>query len=743
MKYTSARSNSQLILLSLLFMACVSACISMSAVVDAEMRGMEAFRKRDFRAAERIFQELIGQNSESAHAWKLLGMTYAAEERYQQAQPPFQKACALNNREENACYYLARADFTLGRLEEALKFYDVALKAKAADRGRILLGIALTYEAALQPVASENYYHLAIEAGEGQAKVDYGLFLYKNGRGPESLALLTQAGATTEANRIRKALAAAPLTNPGPLAEASIISFASTPLPMIVRNGAIGDKHLIETMIAGVAVFDFDNDGWPDIFVANGGVIPGLWKASPAYSNRLFRNNQNGSFTDITEKSGVAGTGYSMGVATADFDNDGNVDLFVTGVNANTLYRNRGNGMFEDVTQKAGLSETGKWSVAAGWFDFDNDGLLDLFVVRYVVWDPAKEIFCGALPDSATGQRGYRQYCHPSYYLPLANALYRNLGGGRFQDVSREAGIGGILGKGMGVAFGDFDKDGRLDVFVANDTVPNFLFHNEGNGTFREVAVEAGVAYNDDGKPVSAMGADFRDYDNDGLEDLFVTALSNETFPLFRNMGDGHFADMTYQSGVGSASVAWTGWSTGMFDFNNDGRKDIFTTGGHVMDNAELSSSRSSRQRNRVFTNLGSGKFAAQSLPGEAFHRGAAFGDFDRDGRMDVVVTKLNEQPVVLRNTTASSNWIQIRLVGRKSNRDGIGARLHIVAVSGEQWNRVTTAVGYGCSSDRTVHFGLGKDAMVALMQIEWPSGKHQEIRDLAANRFYTIEEVN
>jgi len=551
--------------------------------------------------------------------------------------------------------------------------------------------------------------------------------------------MLETAGAVPEAARVRKALNAAPMERgenpPG------AVNFQVSMLDMTVRTGATGSKHLIETMTAGVAVFDYDNDGWPDIFVANGATVPSLIKADSSYANRLFHNNRDGTFSDVTTRAGVAGTGYSMGVAAGDFDNDGNVDLFVTGVRANILLRNRGDGTFEDVTAKAGLAEKGKWSVSAGWFDFDNDGLLDLFVVRYVIWDPAKEMYCGAMPDAATQTNGYRQYCNPSYYQPLANALYRNLGGGKFQDVSVQSGIAGYPGKGMGVAFGDFDNDGRLDVFVANDTVPNFLFHNEGQGKFRDVALLAGVSTDADGKALSSMGVDFRDYDNDGRDDLFVTALSNETFPLFRNLGAGQWADMTYPSGIGGVSSPWTGWSTGMFDFNNDGWKDIFVAGGHVMDNAERSSGRKSRQPNIVFTNTGSGRFTATFLEGEALHRGAAFGDFDRDGRTDVVVTRLNQQPLILHNTSQAGNWLSLRLIGHKSNRDGIGARLHLISASGEQWNMVTTSVGYGSSSDRVVHFGLGKDSKVTALEIRWPSGIVQNLRDLPANRFQIVEE--
>ena len=517
-------------------------------------------------------------------------------------------------------------------------------------------------------------------------------------------------------------------------AEIAPLRFDVSPLRMTVNNGATGEKHLIETMIAGVAVFDYDDDGWPDIFVTNGASIPSLAKTDSRFYNRLFRSNHDGTFTDVSERAGLLGQGYSMGVAAADYDNDGHVDLFVTGVNGNALYRNRGDGTFEDVTDKAGLGEKGKWAVAAGWFDYDNDGLLDLFVVRYVDWNPSTENACG-FP-----QKGIRQYCSPKLYRPLANALFHNEGHGRFRDVSRESGIADHPGKGMGVAFGDYDGDGKLDIFVANDTVPNFLFRNRGNGTFEEIATTAGVAYNADGAAVSSMGADFRDYDNDGREDIFVTALSNETFSLFRNVG-GSFNNVTYPSGVGKASFPWSGWSCGMFDLNNDGLKDLFTANGHVMDNEELTSDRSSRQPNTIFVNEGSGKFRTQLMPGDAMHRGAAFGDFNRDGRIDVVVTGLNQQPLLLLNSSQAGHWITLRLEGTRSNRDGLGARVHLVAASGEQWNRATTSVGYGDSSDRLVHFGLGRNTRADSVEVEWPSGIRQTVRYLIADHYYHLRE--
>jgi hypothetical protein len=505
---------------------------------------------------------------------------------------------------------------------------------------------------------------------------------------------------------------------------------------MIVKNGAQGDMHQIETMIAGVAVFDYDGDGWPDIYVSNGATVPGLEKLDASFSNRLFRNNHDGTFTDVTSQAGLAGRGYSMGVAVGDFDNDGWPDLFVTGVRENILYRNRGDGTFEDITEKAGLRGDGTWSVAAGWFDYDNDGRLDLFVVHYVAWDPAREPFCGDL------RIHYRTYCHPEHYAPLANALYRNRGDGTFEDVSGSSGIGAHRGKGMGVAFADYDHDGRMDVFVANDTVPNFLFHNLGNGRFEETALPAGVAYNGDGRATSSMGVDFRDFDNDGWEDLVVTTNANEGFTLFRNLGNKTFLDIAQAALLSSASLRYAGWSTGIYDFNNDGCKDIFTANGHVNPKMEVVSSLESREPLSVFLNRGNGRFGHSTFGEKSLYRGAAFGDLNRDGKMDVVVTRLNERPLILTNVTESGNhWLRVRLHGRRSNRDGIGARIHVMTDSGSQWNHVTTSVGYGGSSEPEAHFGLGRNASVRSVEVLWPSGFRQEIRNVTADRLLDVEE--
>ena len=495
----------------------------------------------------------------------------------------------------------------------------------------------------------------------------------------------------------------------------------------VLENGAAGKWRQIETMVAGAVAFDADGDGRPDLFFVNGA----------AGGNRFYRNRGDGTFADATAGSGLAGEGFGIGGAAADFDNDGDQDLFVVGVGRNFLYRNRGDGTFEDLTGRAGLGSGKGWAVSAGWFDYDADGNVDLFMVNYVDWKP------GADPPCTTG--GVRTYCHPKHYKGLPNQLYRNNGDGTFRDVSVESGIGAAVGKGMGLAFLDFDGDGRLDVFVANDTVPNFLFRNEGGGRFREVGMQAGVGLNEDGRALSSMGVDARDVNNDGKEDMWLTANANETFPLFVNLGRGLFGDETYPSTIGRATMAFTGWSNGIFDFNNDGRKDLFGACGSIDSNTEAFSHRKSKQENRVFVNEGGGVFTAASLgTGVGMHRGAAFADFDGDGRVDVAVTRIGEPAVLLRNVSVGTgHWLGIRLKGKRANRDGLGAMIRVKGVWGaEQWNRVTTAVGYGSSSDRVAHFGLGADSKVAIVEITWPGGGKQTLRDVAVDRVVQVEEL-
>lgn len=488
-------------------------------------------------------------------------------------------------------------------------------------------------------------------------------------------------------------------------------------------------------MPGGVAVLDYDNDGKLDLFFANGAAQPGLKKAGAESWNRLYRNLGSWKFEDVTERAGLSGEGYGMGVAAGDYDNDGWTDLAVTSVGFTRLYRNRGDGTFEDTSRRAGIPATA-WPISAGWFDIDNDGDLDLFVVNYCRWNPAAEPFCG------DRRAGYRTYCHPKYYEGLPNTLLRNNGDGTFTDISASSGVGAKVGKGMAVAFADYDGDGRVDVLVTNDTTPNFLFHNEGGGRFTEAGFAAGVAIADDGKVLSTMGADFRDTDNDGRPDVFLTALANETFPLFRNIGKGLFEDRTFRSKLGAASMAHSGWSAGIYDFDNDGWKDLFTANGDVQDNTELFSSRSSKQRNQWYRNRGDGTFESAELGEAAQHRGAAFGDLDGDGRVDAVVTRLGGSPVLYRNVLgAGAHWLGLKLRGTRANRDGLGAVVKVVSGGRTQWNHATASVGYLSSSEKTVRFGLGAAGKAEVVEITWPGGKVQRLENVAGDRVLEVSE--
>ena len=516
-------------------------------------------------------------------------------------------------------------------------------------------------------------------------------------------------------------------------------------ISFVLDNGATPEKHQIETMIAGVAVFDYNNDGLLDIYFVNGAAIPGLDKSNPRYYNRLYRNNGGGKFTDVTDSAGLRGAGFGMGVAVGDYDNDGYEDVFLAGVNRNQLFHNNGDGTFTNVTVKAGLEgihpRLGKtWSISAGWFDYDNDGYLDLFVVNYVQWSPEHE------PACFIGQ--IRGYCSPSGYEGEPSMLFHNNGDGTFTDVSEKSGIGKHVGKGMGVAFADYDSDGFTDVFMSNDTFRNFLFHNNRDGTFSEVAILEGVAYNENGKSIAGMGADFKDIDNDGRPDIFVVAMIGDMFPLFRNRGR-YFEDITRASGVATATLGLTAWGAGVFDFDNDGHKDLFASCASILDNSEEIDHLPSKLPNLLLRNRGNGTFvdvsadAGGDFLAPAAHRGAAFGDLNNDGKMDIVVTNQNSKPEILINRSQNANhWLTVALVGTKSNRDGLGARIRVSPSTGPvQYNHATTSVGYGGSSDRRVHFGLGPAARVDKLEVTWPSGIRQTLMGVNADQILTVRE--
>lgn len=473
------------------------------------------------------------------------------------------------------------------------------------------------------------------------------------------------------------------------------ITFGPAPGPgFILEHSPSPEKYLASTMAGGLAVFDYNNDGRPDLFFANGAELPSFRKTGPKYWNRLYRNDGEFQFTDVTAQAGLAGEGFAFGAAAADFDNDGFVDLFVPASPSPKLYRNKGDGTFAPVP----LPAAGAWTVAGGWFDYDRDGRQDLFVVNYLNWSPANNPWCG---DRA---KNLRVYCHPRHFAATTNQLFRNMGDGTFSDVSKSAGLDKFPGKGMSVAFADYDADGFLDAFVTNDGMPNSLFRNLGNGKFEESAFAAGVALPDRGVTISNMGVDFRDYDNDGRPDLLITALAGESFPLFRNLGKGQFQEATVMARLAPLVARKSGWGVVFADFDNDGRKDIFTANSHVNDMVGVTSSSDLYLLpNSVFQNRDGKSFAdvTQASPALASavdaHRGAVAADLDGDGRLDVVVTALGKPASVWRNTTMTSNsWVFVP------------APLNAVVSLGSQTNIASSSVGYSSSVVGPVHFGLG-----------------------------------
>jgi enediyne biosynthesis protein E4 len=525
----------------------------------------------------------------------------------------------------------------------------------------------------------------------------------------------------------------------------SRIKFSLQTLPFLLDSDeTLQTPHAPATMAGGVAVFDYNKDGRPDIFFTNGANIETLKKDSPRYSNHLYRNDGNGAFTDVTKEAGLAGSGYDICVAVGDYDNDGYPDLFVGGVHGNALYHNNGDGTFTDVTAKAGLnhsvdSEFGPlWTSAAAWVDVNNDGLLDLVVINYLQWDVKKEKPC---PFS-----GALDYCSPERYQGQPDQLFLNRGDGTFEDVSEKWGLRSHIGKGMGVGIADYDLDGRPDLFVTNDTSYNFLFHNTGKD-FEEVAFQEGVAVVEDGSFVSGMGLDFRDYNNDGYADIVFVALNGQTFPLFMNKAGKRFEEVTFASGMRRLSRPMSGYGAGFYDFDNDGWKDLFVSRGHV--ESIDTPTYAVNQYNTVFRNPGpAGQWeeltaeAGLDASPPARHRGCAFGDFDGDGRIDVVVTALGRNAELWMNHSPNSgHWLDIELEGSKSNRDGIGARVKVVTSAGAQFNHRTTSVGYASSSDGPVHFGLGADAKVKLIEIHRPSGTVQTLQDVDGDRILKVKE--
>jgi enediyne biosynthesis protein E4 len=509
-------------------------------------------------------------------------------------------------------------------------------------------------------------------------------------------------------------------------------------------------KYLLEAVGGGVAMFDYDNDGRLDLFFTNAAAVKDPMpkseapdKRDPKYWNRLYHQKADGTFADVTEASGVKGSGFSMGVAAADYDNDGWQDLYVTGYGGNLLYRNKGDGTFIDVTKKTGVG-AGGWSTSAGWVDYDRDGRLDLFVGRYVEWDfEIGSVYCGEI------RPGYRAYCHPDNFKGATNILYRQRPDGTFEDVSSKAGIEAPGGKALGVALADFDNDGFMDIFVANDSVRQSLYHNKSNGTFEDIAISAGAGYDENGKTYAGMGVDAGDYDNDGFVDIFITTLSTETYPLYRNDRDLAFTYKTNSTGVGQITLLYSGWGARFLDADNDGLRDLFVAQSHVLDTIEKTNPYlKHKQPPLLMLNTGKGFVNVSASAGAAFSnplvgRGSAFGDLNNDGQLDVAIASLDGPPVILRNNGTKNHWLGLSLVGSKSNRNGIGARVVVTDVAGKkQIFDANTAGSYLASNDPRIVVGLATSS-VRKVEISWPSGIVQTISEPLTDRYHLVTEPN
>lgn len=507
------------------------------------------------------------------------------------------------------------------------------------------------------------------------------------------------------------------------------------------ENGASKEKLMPETFGAGVAWIDYDNDGWIDLFFSNGA---DLARGKPSPGNVLLRNLGNGRFADVTAKAGVAGDGgFATGVAVGDYDNDGFLDIYVAGYGHNQLFHNNGDGTFTDVTARAGVGGGG-WSSSAAWFDYDRDGWLDLYVVRYLDYDVKNAPYCGYRRE------GYRMYCDPQQFDGVPDLLFHNNHDGTFTDVSRKAGIANPAGKGLGVAIGDIDLDGWPDIFVTNDGVRNFLYRNKGDGTFADITYGAGTGFDMNGKPMAGMGTEIADYDGDGLPDIFMTAFSREYNTLYRNLGKLKFEDATLKAGLESGFLSLA-FGTKLFDYNNDGALDIYCTNGHVTDNVELYDSQLSyKQTDLLYENIGGGRFRDVSAEsGPAFHvrhvgRGAAIGDFDNDGDLDIVVANCGDRPLLFRNDGGNRNhWIAVRARGRESNRFGVGSKVRVTSAGRTQLREINPSGSYLSTSDVRLYFGLGAEKSAARLEIEWPSGKKQVLENLPADQTVLLDEAN
>ena len=507
------------------------------------------------------------------------------------------------------------------------------------------------------------------------------------------------------------------------------------------QNGVTSQKYFIETMGGGGAFLDFDKDGWLDIFLADSGSHVYSPTESPS-RHGLYKNNGDGTFTEVTDKTGLAKEGYGMGVAVGDFDNDGWSDLYVTQFGRNNLFRNRGDGTFEDVTTQAGVG-VDAWSTSAAFFDMDNDGDLDLFVCLYLDWDYEKELYCGQLEE------GYRTYCHPRGYRPIASVLFQNNGDATFTDVTARAGVK-IPGKALGVVTGDVNGDGLADIYVANDTVANFLFKNNGDGTFQEIGVAGGVAFGTNGQPESGMGVDFGDYSEDGRIDLVVTNFDQEMNNLYTNQGENWFVDQALQAGVGPVALLYSGFGVRLLDYDNDGDLDLVVLNGHIQDNIHLFQVNVDYAEPPLLLENAGGRFAdVGKESGEIWQRALvgralAAGDYDNDGDSDLLFVNNGQPAVLLRNDGGNRNpWLGLELVGYRSNRDAVGAALTLTTNRRRVFRERHGGGSYQAAHDPRIVFGLGEGEAMISLEIRWPSGVVQHLEPLELRRYHTIEEPN